>query len=545
MIRHASRASVWLALALPGVLCPSAAGAQARSAAVEAVLVLPFDNGRQEPRLFWMQEGAAVLLADSINGIGGTAITRSERVYAFEQLRLPPVGAFSHATAIKLGQVLGAAEIVLGDLELSGQELTVRVRTIRLDSGRLRPEIVERAPIQDVVKLFGRLARRLVPARATAPEAPGPPAPAFENYIKGLLAKTPDTQVRYLEAALEVHPEYQRARLAIWEVRTAEGEHAAALASVSEVPPGGPFSRRAQFLAALSQIHLKQHDLAFTRLRSLQNAEPSASVLNNLGVIQLRRGWTPQTGLPTYYFNQAVERDPTDPDYYFNLGYAYWLEKDPKAAVYWLREAVRRNPADGDAHFVLGAALQATGTGVEAVREKELARQLSSKYDEWQRRPTASSEQVPRGLERLKTELQPPRAQRVEAAILNNVQREQQEVASFHLERARRLFAADRDQEAIAELRRAIFLSPYLAEAHLLMGQIHLRSGRSRSAVDALKISIWCDETAAAQAALGEAYFRLEDRALAKTAAQRALVLDPSHEAARALLNTIDKAPLR
>ena len=50
--------------------------------------------------------------------------------------------------------------------------------------------------------------------------------------------------------------------------------------------------------------------------------------MNNIGVIQLRRPVTPQTGRATYYFNQALKLDEDDPDYYFNLGYAYWAEKD-------------------------------------------------------------------------------------------------------------------------------------------------------------------------------------------------------------------------
>src|SRR5439155_1038635 len=90
---------------------------------------------------------------------------------------------------------------------------------------------------------------------------------------------------------------------------------------------------------------------------------------------------TPQTGVATYYFHKAAESDPDDPDYFFNLGYGYWQDRDTQAAIYWLREAVRRNPADGDAHFVLGASLAAAGRSGEAAREKELARRLSSTYE--------------------------------------------------------------------------------------------------------------------------------------------------------------------
>ena len=53
-----------------------------------------------------------------------------------------------------------------------------------------------------------------------------------------------------------------------------------------------------------------------------------------------------------YYFRQAVDMDRNDPDYCFNLGYAYWLIRDLPATIYWLRETVRRNPADGEAHFI-------------------------------------------------------------------------------------------------------------------------------------------------------------------------------------------------
>ena len=103
-------------------------------------------------------------------------------------------------------------------------------------------------------------------------------------------------------------------------------------------------------------------------------------MFNNLGVVQLRRGATPQTGLPVFYFTTAADLDTSDSDLFFNLGYAYWLAKDPPAAIYWLREAVRRDPADGEAHYVLGAALAASGNAVEAGREAYLSGRMPRKF---------------------------------------------------------------------------------------------------------------------------------------------------------------------
>ena len=122
---------------------------------------------------------------------------------------------------------------------------------------------------------------------------------------------------------------------------------------------------------------------------------------------------------------------------------------------------------------------------------------------------------------------------------MNSAQREQRELATFHLERGRRLFEKEQDREAMTELGRTVYLSPYEAEAHLLIARIHLRAGRPGDAVDALKISIWSEETAAARLALAEAYLKAGNAASARIEAERALVLAPDSADARRLLATI------
>ena len=190
---------------------------------------------------------------------------------------------------------------------------------------------------------------------------------------------------------------------------------------------------------------------------------------------------------PRICFARRRRSIPNDADLFFNLGYAHWIAREYPQAVAALREAVRRNPADDDAHYVLGAALQASGAADEGAREKDLARRLSSVYSELDARRTANS--VPRGLERLKTELDAgvahPRRQR------DHARRGSASSASwsaFYLANGRRLSQAERDAEALAELRRAVFLSPYDSEAHLLIGRVLLRlrarAGGDRRAQD-------------------------------------------------------------
>jgi tetratricopeptide (TPR) repeat protein len=518
--------------------------------AASRILVVPFEDTQREPRLVWLGEAAAVVLADELNLRGRPAFTRAERVRAFDQLHLPVSAILSRATVIKVGQILGASEVVWGSYRVTGDELTVEARNIRLDVGRLQPHVVERGPLKDFFAVFDQLARRLSGGLArAAPAAPQPPLGAFESYIKGLLAEGAATQANFFETAIRDHPSFDRARLALWEVRHEQGDHAAALAVVKEVPPGSPVTRRAQLRAGVSLLEREQYaeaSGAFTRLLDpaiLKNTDPPAReyapILNNLGIVQLRRGPTATAGSAAYYFTRATDADPEDADYQFNLGYAYVLDRNYKAAVYWLREALRRDVTDADAHHVLAVALQATGSSVEAAREKDLARQLASRYEGNEQRATPDKLDVPAGLERLRTDLTAPGAAWPDQAIVNTAQREQKELAAFHLDRGQRLFEREQDREAMVELRRAVYLSPYEALAHLLIGRIHLRASRPEDAIDALKISVWSEDSAPARVVLAEAYLLMKNSDAARIELQRALKLDPASVDAKRLLDSI------
>ena len=510
------------------------------TAAPTRILVMPFENLKREGRIFWLTEASSVLLTDDLTALGSNPIARQERQQAFERLQVPPVAALTDATVIRIGQIVGAAQVVVGSLQLEDDVLVVRARAIALDTGRVLVDVTDRGPLPELFATFERIARRIAPPSTKSSEEverQHPPVAAFEDFIKGLLAETPATAITYLNAALARQPTFDRARLALWDVYAEQGDHERALAAVGPVPADSPLARRARFRSGMSQLNMKRYDDAFATFKALADAQPTPTVLNSLGIVQLRRGATPQTGLPTYYFNKAAEADPDDPDILFNLGYAYWLDRDPQAAIFWLREALRRNPTDADAHYALGAALAAAGNAAEAARERELARRLSSAYEP-NKRPGGDA--VPRGLERVKNEVELPRAGRVEARLATTDQRDQSELATFYLDRGRRLFQQENDRDAIVELNHALYVSPYLADAHLLLGRIALRNGRTHDAIDSLKIAIWSAETAEAHVALGEAYLQAKDQAAARTEADRALALDPASAAARQLLARID-----
>jgi Tfp pilus assembly protein PilF len=127
----------------------------------------------------------------------------------------------------------------------------------------------------------------------------------------------------------------------------------------------------------------------------------------------------------------------------------------------------------------------------------------------------------------------------VESEIVAAGQRSQQELAAFHVDAGRRAYLVERDDEAIASFRRAVYLSPYDAEAHLLLGRVYLRGGRHQEAIDEFTISIWSRDSVAARLALAEGYIQTQNMAGARTELQVVLTREPTNPDARRLLSRV------
>ena len=188
----------------------------ARQLKTPRVLVMPFAVETDAPgaaaamSAAWLGEAASTLLADELAARGYRALPREDRVAVFDRLQLPMSPDLTHATMIRVAELIGASQVVFGDVHL-GQQLVVRARTIRLDTGQLLPDVTDRGPLTDIFALFGRMANQVgrlsglpagTPMGAVAPM----PLPALENYIKGLVAVTPASQQRFLESAMSQAP---------------------------------------------------------------------------------------------------------------------------------------------------------------------------------------------------------------------------------------------------------------------------------------------------------------------------------------------------
>src|SRR5260370_6351780 len=76
---------------------------------------------------------------------------------------------------------------------------------------------------------------------------------------------------------------------------------------------------------------------------------PLAEVYNNLGVVAARRGQKKAAD----YFQRAIQNDPSDPDYHFNMGVTLSLAGDRAGAARELHTALDRRPNDAEAKMLL------------------------------------------------------------------------------------------------------------------------------------------------------------------------------------------------
>ena len=109
---------------------------------------------------------------------------------------------------------------------------------------------------------------------------------------------------------------------------------------------------------------------------------PLSEVYNDLGAAQSR------AGVPAALdsFRKALEGDPSDPTYQFNVAYELWKTGNFDAAAESFRAILARNPGDETASRLLSRCESRTGPRPADPRTEGLER-LKSNYEEsayWQ-----------------------------------------------------------------------------------------------------------------------------------------------------------------
>jgi tetratricopeptide (TPR) repeat protein len=571
------------------IVLPAVAHAQAQNPTADVVMVLPFENTSKpfRPEYNWVGESFADALAELLRKPGLVVVSSDERELAYHQLRLPETVIPSRATAIKLARQAKASIIVIGSYTVtpppptqgesaektptSAGYVQVTARVIKVNEGRNFGEVrdgnwitrqFDRGDaLTSLQEIHGWLAYQILYQRDKAlpysqnqlvQEATKIPQKAFEAYVKAVqLPLRSDVRANYLKNALRYYAEslggavYPQAAFELGRGYMDLGNWKDATEYFSKIQKKEPHYAEAAFYASLGYTKLGDYGRALATVVPLSNDLPLIAVYNNAGAVAVQAARenkndaerTRLLGQGMDFLGQAAKSAPTDQMVHFNYGYALFLAGKYNEAAEHFRPVITSDQQDGQAYFLFSKSLAKTGNAEAAAAADDMARRyLRTAYGkwetEWQKSGTTSGVNV-----RMRDVL--------DRGELFGFQHESNVTAAAGspssasqdlLVKARDLYQAGRDEEALPELHRVVMIEPTNAEAYLLSGRINLRRSDQEAAIAALKTAIfWDPKLIDAHILLGKIFLERGDRGEARKYALSAIAIDPNNQEAIAL----------
>jgi tetratricopeptide (TPR) repeat protein len=342
----------------------------------QTVVVLPFFNLSDSASLDWIGESVAETVRETLDMEDVLVLDRESRAEAYRRLAIRPYVELTRASVIKLAELLDAERVVYGSFKVSqtpegtssgaGGSLELTARVLDLRQLKQSPEESVGGPLQDLDVVqenlsWQLLTRLLEPEKVPSEEQfRGRRKPvrldALESYIRGLLAASPEQQHRYFTQAARLQEGFSQPCFQLGRLQWSAKDYKVATGWFERVKPGDPHYLESQFFLGLSRYYLGEYSKAQEAFQQVVASLPLNEVWNNLGAAQSRRDG-PEA---VESFRKAVEGDPNDPTYRFNLGYALWKRGDYEAGAEELRAALRMSRDDPQATLVLGRCLNKT-----------------------------------------------------------------------------------------------------------------------------------------------------------------------------------------
>lgn len=565
-------------------LCVQGAFGQSPPAA-DVVMVLPFENTSNRPEYNWVGESFADSISELLNKPGLLVITSDERQTVYQRLRIPETVLPSRATAIKLAREAKASMIVIGtysvtlaegeanegeakpEKDKSSAEAYVQLtaRVIKVNEGRTLGEVFDGSwatrqfdlggPLTTLQNIQGRLAYQILYQRDKAlpfsqnqlvQEATKVPPRAFEAFVKGVqLGERDSKRSNYLKNALHYYAEanggaiYPQAAFELGRFYMLEGKWKEATEYFTKLQKKDPHYTEAAFYAGLGYAKMGDLGHALAALVPLSSDVKLIGIYNNAGAVAVQasreeKNEEERTRLLTQgtsFLARAAESSPDDPMVHFNYALALLLSGKYAEAAEQLKPVITADPRDGQAYFLYAKALEKIGKTETANAADDQARRYLPTYAKWQTQWQKS--QTLSGVSpRLRDVLNRDDLSEIErnVAIAANANTSGTEDL---LAKARELYQAGRDDEALPELHRVVMLEPTNAEAYLLSGRINQRRSDQEAAIAALKTAIfWDPKLIDAHILLGRIFLERGDRSEATKYASSAMTIDPNNQEA-------------
>jgi Flp pilus assembly protein TadD/TolB-like protein len=525
VVKHAAVFVFLVSLLVRPSLQAQDSPASGRSLAGRTMVVIPFENDSPTPGLEWLGESFPETFHEQLNSPVLYVTSRDEQLRAYDRQGIPAGVHASRASLYRLAEQMDVDYAVLGSYKYDGARLTASAQLLDMRAQKLSPASTESGPLADLGNLQSALAWDLL--RQIRNDFPVPKdkyiasiAPArldaVENYVRGTLATTAEDKVQRYREAVRLNPAYAQASLELGKTYYAQHAYELAIAALGQVPHSSAVAREASFylgLAAYSHGDFAKSQSAFEFVAARL---PLAEVYNDLGVVAARRGQKKAAD----YFERAIQNDPSDPDYHFNMGVTLAQAGDRAGAARELHTALDHRPDDAEAKMLLdslttpaGSVVPSSATSkapVERIKrnyEEDAFRQMTTQMGSWAEERFARSD---------------PRAH-----------------ARFHVELGKELMAHGFTTEAEAEFRHAAAVDPSSSAPLTALAEDYDARGEAGEARSQAEAALRLRESAEAYLILARLDLKENRMEAAAQNINRALQLEPGNSAGQDLKRTL------
>jgi len=503
----------------------------AQSSPGTTVLIVPFENRSKSPGLEWVSESFPELLSQRLASASIYAISREDRVYAFDRMGIPASSRPSHATLYRIAEQMDCDYVVMGDYDFDGMKFSARAKVLEMKRLRQSQPVESYGPLVSLIDVQTDLAWQLLkivqPQTTISREDMRRASPelrldAFENYVRGIVASNRQEKLKRLRMAVRLNPQYTLAILQLGKNYYTNKEYDSAAYWLSRIPPTDAKAGEASFLLGMSYYYQGQFESAENAFQVTTAKLPLTEGYNNLGVVALRRGKHNAVQL----LQRTIEVDPNDPDYRFNYALALYRSGDAAGASKQLRESLAKYPTDIDAQQLLdevtrnpfpgGAALGATASSLP--QPKLPQPRIKRNYDE-------------NSFRMLALEIQNAARKAPEAAA--------NKTDAFHLQRGMELLERGLAADAEKEFVQVLAAEPLNAAAHAGLARAAESRGDVAKARQEASSSIGLQPTAAAYLVLARVDMQQNQFVSASYNIDKALSLEPANTDALSLKQEI------
>ncbi len=488
-------------------------------------LVLPFQDLSADPNLEWIGESFAESLGQSLEGGELEVLTRQQRQSAFDREGIPMAPTLSRATLMQVADNVDARWLILGSYayNAAAQQLTARAELIDLQQEHLWRFQVQPSPLVRLqwvqARLSWKLRRRMQPDWKPAflnfwYSQPPVALPAYENYIRGLLASLPAQRMEYFRAAARIQPDYAPAIYRLGRGYLENGDAATALRWLTRLRRRDPHYWRAQFLAGRAALALGENLRAALFFRTIAASLPLPEVLNNWALAEARLGHPLAAQLYQRGLQQTGPKSPGAERLEINLAAYECRQGHAAAAEQWLRRAHDAAPAEEQAKLLRWIAQIQSSAGD--------AKALAAKME-------APSENFPAN-----------RFRQMAAALVDFARRKAGRLArarrlALYLQQGANLLRAGALEGAARDYRAALALDSRTAAAHAGLARIYATRQQWTAAQYEAKAALAIAPNAACHVVLARAAMAARQWRAARRQVDAALALQPDFADARAL----------